>query len=118
MRCSLPLAGPESRFQFPAQAFTLLFEAFTLLFEPFVLFLEPADLPLGPVQLLSRNKFDRVGCLTRFPSARCSHPPYSSRTRSVCPANSFNSPYSRASQPGKQIQIKLLLPYRKVLIVF
>jgi hypothetical protein len=40
MRCRLPLAGSQSRFQFPAQAIGLLFEAL-------VLFLQPPNLPLS-----------------------------------------------------------------------
>jgi len=36
----VPLAGSQSRFQFPAQAIGLLFEAL-------VLFLQPLNLPLG-----------------------------------------------------------------------
>ena len=50
----MPLAGSQSRFQFPAQAIGLLFETFTLslqpltlLFEALVLFLQPLNLPLG-----------------------------------------------------------------------
>jgi hypothetical protein len=63
MRCRLTFGGPQSRFQFTAQAIGLLFEAFalflqslTLLFETLVLVLQPPDLslllldlPLGPV---------------------------------------------------------------------
>jgi len=51
---AVPLAGSQSRFQFPAQAIGLLFETFTLslqpltlLFEALVLFLQPLNLPLG-----------------------------------------------------------------------
>jgi hypothetical protein len=46
MRCRLPLAGSQSRFQFPAQTIGLLFEALAFLLEPIVLFLQPPDLPL------------------------------------------------------------------------
>ena len=42
MWCRLTFAGSQSRFQFPAQAFALLFE-------PIVFFPQPLNLPFGPV---------------------------------------------------------------------
>jgi hypothetical protein len=49
MRRRLPFAGPQSRFQFPAQALARPLEPLVFFLQPPNLSLLPLDFPLGPV---------------------------------------------------------------------
>src|SRR5712691_6772766 len=97
MRRRLTLAGAQGSFQ--------------LLLKPLIFSLEPVDLCLqvlifllNSIQLSFGNKLDALTRIVPRRPAGCFHPPYSTRTRTFCPAKSFRRPTSRASEAGKQIQ--------------
>src|SRR5713101_2599442 len=100
MRRRLTLAGAQGSFQ--------------LLLKPLIFSLEPVDLCLqvlifllNSIQLSFGNKLDALTRIVPRRPAGCFHPPYSTRTRTFCPAKSFRRPTSRASEAGKQIRLQV-----------